>query len=328
MTTKQISLNNHSSATATAISSAPGACSYLAVFAGGVGAGAGRTFGERLDEQNGSIIVQTVQIDTDQNEPRVADTWIDISFNAEHVHELKAGATRFGPEIVTAVESLGSLLNDTEVGKGARTEPVITQCAMAYHKERILRGLRQATDALIDKGSAARIQPILIGSNGGGTSRAVTILLPLLLAQPEFRSRLLAGLSDTLLAPPVVMVAYPISHARHSFTRRQETNILTNQMAWHREMDVLLRAGIVAYPICVGYSNAAGVILDESEDLKELLGTAAIDFMADRDYFESRWTDTISPADALGYLGPDVPELALPSVYEILKQYYGEDHFK
>jgi hypothetical protein len=295
--------------------------SYFPIFAGGVGAGAAAVYRERIPDLDGLICAHSAQIDTDRNEKRLGDIWIDISFDAQHVNELKAGAKRFGPEVELAVQHLGSLLNTTEVGKGARTEPVITQCAIAYHKERILRSMRRAIDVLVEKVPAAQIQPIVIGSNGGGTSRAVTILLPLLLANREFRSRLLAGLSDTLLAPPVVIVAYPLSHARRSFTRRQEINILSNQMAWHREMDILLRAGVVAYPVVVGYSN-------KSEEMKELLGVAALDFMVDRDYFESRWTDTVPPADAPGYLGPDAPELLLPRVYDIIKRFYGEEYLK
>ena len=299
--------------------------SYLAIFAGGVGGGACGAFRERHQDDGMPPVVETVQIDTDRNERQMANLRIDIGFEPQHVEELQADPQRFGLEIVSAVKQLGSLLHPTEVSKGARTEPLITQCAMAYHEESLLRELRKAIDRLVDKGPTQQIQPVIIGSNGGGTSRAVTILLPLMFADQEFRSRLLAGLSDTVLAPPIVMVAYPVSHVRRSYTRRQETNILSNHMAWHMEMDVLLRAGLVAYPVVVGYSNPAGVILDESDEMKEVLGHAAFDFMVDRGYFESRWTDTIRPAHELGYLGRDCPELLYPAVARLMQRFDSQE---
>lgn len=299
--------------------------SYLAIFAGGVGGGACGAFRERYEDDETAVVVETVQIDTDRNERRTANDYIDISFEPQRIDELRADPERFGFEIVSVVEQLGSLLHRTEAGKGARTEPLITQCAMAYHEETLLRDLRKSIDLLVDKGPGQQIQPVIIGSNGGGTSRAVSILLPVMFADQEFRSRLLAGLSDTVLAPPIVMVAYPVSHVRRSYTRRQETNILSNHMAWHREMDVLLRAGLVAYPVVVGYSNPAGVILDESDEMKEVLGHAAFDFMVDRGYFESRWTDTIRPAHELGYLGQDCPELLFPTVARLMHRFDSQE---
>ncbi|MEM7311963.1 MAG: hypothetical protein AAF497_02305 [Planctomycetota bacterium] len=284
----------------------------LLISAGGKGCEAADKARRLLGEVECTTPYYHISIDTDSAQTSLADVHINISINATQAATIKANAIQFGPVVVKILEHLDHMFDPVELEHGARTTPAMTQVMFEYHKHKLISHMRKAIDHL--KRSCRKIRIFIVHSTGGGSGRAISILLPLCLAESSFRTSLTYGYDPNILEVPATISGYAINHARHDATEQQAVKICANHVAWSRESDFLLRNQKLMYAAHVGYSNHSAVN-STAEELTDVMAEAIFDLLTNFPYFKSRWVDSVSsPKDSLR--ATDLPEERFPSVKE------------
>lgn len=298
---------------------------FLLLELGGSGSQGGNRLQELADLGGCRATFERVQFDLDKGQTSTAKFFADLSLSPAQAREIKANARRFDPAFAAAVRHVGYLLDPMEVEAGARSTRGVTQIAVMYHLDRVLKAVAKAVASLLARGRFTRIQPIILTSTGGGMGSAASVVIPAVMKQPKARARMLAGLDPDLLMAPIVMAAAPYAYVRNYTTRSQGTKVLANYYATLRELDGSLLRREVAYVVTMGFSNSAGMINDTPERMVDVLATSALQFMANFSHFKGRWVDSVPSAGDQTYRGLDLPENIFPTVRALREKFYPEE---
>ena len=260
-----------------------------------------------------------LNIDTDvAGEKTLADDHIGLGISHSEVVAMKANMECFDPVVAQIFQAIGEMFGPVELGFGARTCPAMTQLMWEYRKPDIIKSIRKSIDILMQR--CERIRIYIVHSTGGGSGRAIGILLPILLADPTWRRKILYGYDSQILDTPISIAGFPINHPRHDATELQGRKILANHVAWAIESDALLRDQKLAYVFHVGYSNN-NAVNNTSAKLTEVMAGTVHDVVFNYPYLNARMVDSKAPVNS-GYSGVDLPSTRFMSVAQVRDQFY------
>lgn len=260
----------------------------------------------------------TISFDTDSSESTSSDLHVDLGMSYEEIVALKANADRFAPVVGKIFGKVGHMFGAVESRFGARTTGAMTQVMWEFRMPEIIRALRKGIDHLMQ--SCHRIRIYIVHSTGGGSGRAISILLPILLADATMRRKVTFGYHTGVIEPPISISGFPITHARHDATELQMRKILSNHVAWALESDELLRHQKLAYAVHVGYSNSSAVN-NTANKLTDVMANTVYDMVVNFPYFNARMVDSV-PSVNTPYGGCDSPSDKVPSVAEVRNRIY------
>jgi hypothetical protein len=245
----------------------------------------------------------------------VVDDFACIRMTAGDIRAIQSDPEMFGLVPQTVVEHYPHLLREDSLQHGARTIRLLTQLAVEVHVEQVIRHLAKGIRQLLRKYRAKQIQPVLVGSSGGGTGSALIPLLGSCFAQEEFLRRVAQGMRVGIIHRPLVVVADPIAYA-DSVSDRQAHKILGNSKAFRIEMDLLDRQhGAFQHVLHQGLANAGGAVFDRREEVCKQLGIAVYQLCR-------HWQSFFKPSLVNGseghdpndrYRGHNIPERYLPA---------------
>jgi hypothetical protein len=175
---------------------------------------------------------------------------------------------------------------------------------MAYHAPRLIEDMRQQVLELMNDEGASQIQPVLVGSTGGGCGSALMILNALMLAAPESRDQILAGFDDAILRRPIAFAAEPYAMADQN-NEIQQNLIYGNAFAFRQEAGYLQQQSQLAEVNLTGLANSSGVVLKTISQLHRQLGNAVFWHLLHEDLIES----VKANYGFTKYVGQDAPEL-------------------
>ena len=250
-----------------------------------------------------------MSIDTDPLVEDFFDRSILIALDGDKVGALKADPETFGPVAQAIVAHYDPFLNPEDVRNGARMIRALTQLCFVYHRENILRQLREAILDLRRGNDFEVIIPVLLSSSGGGTGGALQILLAQSLQDASFFSRLTEGLPPTWLLTPFAFVVEPFAYAMRHLTPYAD-KVLANAYAFRMESALLEGQSAFKDIYHLGLASAHGTVLDSPEEIAKVLGTSVYLFERHWAQIKARLVNT-HPGAEDRYAGRDVPEIVL-----------------
>lgn len=263
---------------------------FLNIFAGGVGAAAGRNFlrSHKADQHPFPQVSLCLDTDASTQLPDVESCWIPLS--PERVSAMRANPLNFGPEVPIAIRELERLLSADDIENGSRTTRGMTQLSFILHRNHIARSFKKALHALRKQARIQRVMPVIVSSSGGGTGSASQILLMDLLSRTDFRQQLLNGVPDQSLLKPLSFVVEPFEFANRT-SDMQAKKIIANAFAFRLESEVMLERGAVSYISHLGFANDQGTVLDDPELMARVLGTVVYEIERNWEHLKARWVD-------------------------------------
>lgn len=263
--------------------------SYYVLLGGGVGFGAGREI-ERLHrrhERPFPIRLHAIDSDKalrDRKHPFHDSTFIGLQ--ATEVDAMRANVELFGSVAEIIDRDFHEFLHREDVEAGSRARRALTQLFCAYHRLQLIEDMRQQVLELMEDEGASQIQPVLVGSTGGGCGSALMILNALLLTEQDSRDQILAGFDDAVLRRPIAFAADPYAMADQN-NEIQQNLIYGNAFAFRQEAGYLQREGQMAEVNLTGLSNSRGVVLKSIQQLQRQLGNAVFWHMQHEPHIES-----------------------------------------
>lgn len=299
---------------------------YLIILNGGTGSesGNGMLDGLRIRGFEGEAVI--CHIDADEGETSSVERTLSVALNATSAAELIENAAKYGDWMPKLVEQIKPLLTAADVGAGAATCRGFTTAAAEYHKEAIVKFLGKAVDALLNRPGICRVQPILVGSAGGGTGSALLAIIPWLLSKDPVIGRIALGSSRKSINPPLIVAGYPMLFAKETDVPTQATNILGNCLGFTRDMSELRRHGHIQSVMMCNSTNGAGVVLKTKEEFAAAVRRMTIEVVLNDALFLQRTRDVRTARHQCGYAGLDTPEKRYESVRHAMAKFYPEDY--
>lgn len=279
---------------------------YYVLLAGGVGTGAGREIARLLRRHLFSFLIRLHAIDSDKVLRETKHPFHHFSFiglQATELDAMRANIELFGIAAEIIDTEFGEFLHREDVEAGSRARRALTQLFTAYHSAELLEDMRQQLLELMNEEGARQIQPVLVGSVGGGCGSALLILLTLMLADRESRAQILAGFDDAVMRRPIVFAAEPYAMADQN-NEIQQNLIYGNAFSFRQEAGHLQARSQLAEVNLTGLSNSSGVVLKTIAQLHRQLGNAAYWHMRHASLIES----TKANYGFTHYGGMDAPE--------------------
>lgn len=262
---------------------------YYVLLGGGAGCGTGKEVLRLHQRHQRPFPMRVHAIDSDkslrdQKQPFHKSTFIGLQ--ATELDAMRANIELFGnaPEIID--HDFGEFLHREDVEAGSRARRALTQLFTAYHAPRLIEDMRQQVLQLMNDEEASQIQPVLVGSVGGGCGSALIILNALLLSAPESRDQILAGFDDSVMRRPIVFAAEPYAMADQN-NEIQQNLIYGNAFAFRQEAGYLQQQSVLAEVNLTGLANSSGVVLKTIQQLHRQLGNAAFWYMRHEQHIES-----------------------------------------
>lgn len=249
---------------------------YYVLLGGGAGAGAGREI-ERLHRRMGRPFpLRSHAIDSDKTlreQGHPFDRFTFIGLQPSELDALRNNIELYGEAAEIISQDFGEYLHREDVGAGSRARRALTQLFAAYHAEQLIEEMRQEVLELMTDGQAGQIQPVLVGSVGGGGGSALSILCALLLAETQSRDQILAGFDDAVMRRPIAFAAeaYAMADQNNSI---QQNLLYGNAFAFRGEASHLQEQNQLADVYLTGLSNSSGVVLKTILQLHRQLGNA------------------------------------------------------
>jgi hypothetical protein len=256
----------------------------------------------------------TTAIDTDSDGLEAFDSAISLALTREKVSAMVSNPRRYGPACQAIVRQHPHLLETETLGRGARTHRLLTQIACELFEPLLIEGLRKAIHAILKQGPFARIHPVVLASEGGGTGSAGVVLLLDYLAASTKKNRLMLGLPPDLVAKPTAFLIGAYAHALQQRNDVAPDWILANLYAMRAELAEYEKQGKgYEYVFHLGLGNDAGAVFPTIEQVCEVNGLIAWAWMANYAGFKSCATDTLDfYKDTCRYGGDDTPEALFP----------------
>ncbi len=262
---------------------------YYFLLGGGAGYGAGREI-ERLHRRHDRPFPMRLHaIDSDKtlgDKKCPFHKFTFIGMQATEVDALRANIELFGSAAEIIDRDFHEFLHREDVAAGSRARRALTQLFTAYHATQLIEDMRQQVLELMNDEEASQIQPVLVGSAGGGCGSALMILHALLLSAPESRDQILAGFDDAILRRPIAFAAEPYAMADQN-NEVQQSLIYGNAFAFRQEAGYLQQQSQLAEANLTGLSNSSGVVLKTIQQLHRQLGNAAFWYMRHEQQIES-----------------------------------------
>lgn len=282
---------------------------FLNLALGGTGQAAGRHIAELANADGRLFPMISASIDTDPQTHAYFDRNIHIGLNGDQVRTILANPESFGPHVEAIVRHYPQFLNPEDISSGARTIRPLTQLAVGYHQERLLRELRAAVMDLLHIGGFEHIHLVLHSSSGGGTGSALQVLLPMLLKEPRFASRLTEGMPPGLIQTPILFVVEPFALALRNDAMHAD-KVLGNAYALRMETTIMEQRNAFKYCFHLGLANGRGSVLHTPEEAAKVLGTAVYQLERHWPTAKGRFVDTTdSHAITAKYTGRDIAEI-------------------
>lgn len=287
---------------------------FLVIAAGGAGKAAAMRVQKQHRAAGAPFPIYRLALDTDPSDFEAFDSAINIAPTREAVSAMAVNPQRYGPACQAIVKDHPHLLENDTLGKGARTNRIITQAAFELFDQRITKGLRAAIQALLRQGHFDRILPVLLLSFGGGTGSATAVLMPDYLTDPDKKGQIMLGLPPDLVAKPVAFVIDAYAHALQQHNDVAPDWILSNIYASRVELAERERQGKgYQYVFHLGLGNDAGAVFSTIDQVCEANGLLAWEWMLNYPQFKSRAVDGLDfYMTRCRYTGDDVPELFFP----------------
>jgi hypothetical protein len=240
------------------------------------------------------------------------DEHVNIALTRDDVSVITANPERFGPAAAELVTKRKHLLVPEALEYGSRTTRMITQLATVRHRDRISAALEAGCSRLAASEGIRAIQPVVMGSGGGGCGSALLPLMTLILTDPKCQQAFAPNLADKI-QKPILLVAepYAFASANTDETRRM---ILANAFATRLEISLLSRAQRVFLALRLGHGNDHGTRFDQLPDVYTALGAMAFMIASEFGYLIARGVDTfLKGLHTKRYNGSDVPESIFPA---------------
>lgn len=289
---------------------------FLVVAVGGAGKASALGMIAQHRAAGSPFAMQTIVVDTDPAGLEKFDRAINLAMTRDAVSAIRSNPRAYGPACRALVRYHPHLLDAETLGRGARTHRLITQAAFEIHEVAVINGFRSSIQDLLKQPHAGRIQPVLVGSLGGGTGSAAAILVPLLLATDRYRDRMLLGLPRDILARPVAFVIDPYAHVLQQTNEISPDWILGNIYATRTEMAEQEKASKACQHVFhVGLGNNAGAVFSTIDMVCDANGLMAWEWMANFGLFQSRAVDSLKFfIDSCRYKADNIPELRFPEL--------------
>jgi len=298
---------------------------HLIVLAGGTGAEASKGLSEGLRMRGFEGEVVICHIDADEGEKTPVERAFSVALDATKAAELIENAAQYGAWMPDLVEKIKPLLSAADVESGAATCRGFTTAAVEYHKAPFVKFLGRAVDALLNRPGISKVQPILVGSAGGGTGSALLAIIPWLLSQDSVMGRIAMGSSKTAIQSPLIVTGYPVLFAKDTEVPTKATNILANCLGFSRDMAELRRHGHIQSVMMCNSTNGAGVVLKTKGELGAAVRRMTIEAVLNYDLFRQQTRDVRTARHRCGYAGLDTPENRYESVRQAMANFYPED---
>lgn len=280
---------------------------YLIYLLGGAGYGAGCEIMRLYRRHNPPFPLRSHATDSDKalrDRPHPFHKSTFIGLQPAELDAMRANFELFGPAAEIIHSDFAEFLHREDVEAGSRARRPLTQLFVAYHVPQLIEDMRQQILQLLNDEDASSIQPILVGSAGGGCGSALVILVAQLLASPESRDQILAGFDDAILRRPIAFVAEPYAMADQN-NDIQQSLIYAHAFGFRQEAGYLQQLSQLAEVNLTGLSNSRGVVLKTIQQLHRQLGNAAFWHMLHEQQIES----VRANYGFTKYAGPDAPEL-------------------
>lgn len=281
---------------------------FLVIPLGGTGNAATANIRRQYDMDRQPFPMTIAAVDTDSLPTQGGDFQIRIGLDGQKAKAIIANAGVFGPKAEAIVRDFGALLHPENIQNGARTTRALTQLALLYHEELVIKQLRDAVLHLFHQGGFKHIIPVMLASSGGGTGSALSILLPQKLAESRFKARLTEGLPSGVVQTPILFVVEPFAYAMRNQTLHAD-KILANAFAFRLESALLEIAGALRYCFHLGLASPGGTVLDSPDQIARVLGTSVYQFLYHWPQIKSRLVDTVDTHMlSARYAGQDIWE--------------------
>jgi len=284
--------------------------SFLLIGLGGAGKKSVLSAKKQHQDAGNPFSIHTVGLDTDTTDFQDFDSTINIAPTREAVSAMVENPGRYGPACRAIVENHPDLLALETLGHGARTSRLITQAAFELYDVGILKKMQRAIHSLLRKGQSQYIQPVLFTSFGGGTGSAGIILLQNIFTNLSMKSRMTLGLQSGLMNRSIAFVIDAYAHALQQHNDVTLNWILANIYAARTELAELGKVGRgFQYVFHLGLGNDAGAVFSTIEQVCEVNGLLAWEWMANYMLFKSRAVDGLDfYKERCRYSGNDIPE--------------------
>lgn len=283
---------------------------FAFLLCGGCGRDSGRTIDQLYKSDGRPFPASCLYIDTEPGTVPWAEK-LDIGLLPSDLEAIMADPQLFGPVVEAVCRHYPQFLTHDAICNGSRTMRVITHLCVEYRLDRIRERLYASIRKLFRESGCATIQPVFVGSTGGGAGSALMVLLAILFAEPAFRSLISSGLSPYLLNLPVAVVAEPFAFAiKHKL--KHQSKILANAYAFRVETALPAVQKCFQYVFSQGLANDGGAVLDTDVEISKSLGTCVYQLARHWPYAKARFVDTVDTAKTTDrYHGHDIPELRL-----------------
>jgi len=301
---------------------------FLVVLVGGTGAASGEGMLEGLHVRGFQGEAVLCHIDADEGETSSVERTLSIALNVTSASELIENAAQYAPWMPDLVEKIKPFLTAADVESGAATCRRFTTAAAEYHAEAFTKFIGKAVDAILNRPGINKVQPILVGSAGGGTGSALLAIIPWLLSKNSVKGRIALGSSNKAINPPLIVAGYPVLFAKDTDVPSKATNILANCFAFSRDMPELRRGGLIQSVMICNSSNGEGVVLKTHEEFAVAVRRMTIEVILNDDLFLQRTRDVRTARHLCGYVGIDTPEKRYESVRKAMAEFYPKEYEK
>jgi len=252
----------------------------------------------------------TIVVDTDRRDEDVISSFADdfVLLTIDH-NELATCLAEPEKQSDVAREIVTRFRDDitgASLQAGAGTRRYVTQFLWEQHPTAVRDAIARAVVRLRQQGVTS-VQIHIVGSDGGATGSALSILIPHMLSKRENKELLLLECRDLQLNPPIVYLIDTTCHVRDS-PYAQDEQILANKFytVAYAEHQLGLYSDdgnrFLAYLVMFGNGNQAkylkgirevqaeaGLCLAEQLRFHDVIQAVQIDFLAkDKDRFEGR----------------------------------------
>lgn len=180
------------------------------------------------------------------------------------------------------------MLNSLAVDAGAGTRPLFGELIFRAQRGPLVRFLSTHLSKALAK--ASRVQPIVMGSGGGGTSKPGILEVCKLLGSFEGLQATCSQGAARVLRPWVFFMP-PILQSRLPRTDTMALRPLANCHAFVREIDILSHKGIVQFVLRLMPSNGHGSTAETLDEAADLMADNLLSYIIGHAAAAGTWCD-------------------------------------
>ena len=186
------------------------------------------------------------------------------------------------------LERHAGILTTLAVDAGAGTRPLFGELIFRVQRGVLIRFLSTHLSKAL--ATASKVQPIVIGSGGGGTSKPGILEVCKLLGSMEGLSQTCSQGATRILKPWVFFMP-PIIQARLPRTDTMALRPLSNCYAFIRELDILSDEGLVQFVMRLMPQNGHGSSAENLDEAADLMADNLLSYVIGHAAAAGTWCD-------------------------------------